>query len=152
MSINLSPVSSGPLRILPAIAAPNTQVTVTLQNLKMGTKVALSAVLYGATYMRPDIVAKDLTQPVGQDNGTANRANMLAAQKVFYHTVKTDRTYRTGFSGRNTITGLQDGAPGNPTVSFVMPFANAVQYYKLDSKLYRLVRAGVISIISAVVS
>lgn len=152
MPINLSPVSSGPLHILPAIAAPNTQVTVTCQNRKMGTKVALVASLYGATYKRPDIVAKDITQPVGQSDGTANRANMLAAQKVFYHNSKTDRCYRTGFAGRNPITGLQVGAPGNPTVSFVMPFANAVQYYKLDAELYRLVQAGVLSVISAVAS
>lgn len=152
MSIDLRPVSSGPLHILPTIAAPNTKVTVTVQNLRMGTKVALAAALYGATYVNYDVSAKDPTRPVGQEHGTQDRTNLLEAQKVFYGMKHMDRVYRTAFSQRDPVHGLQNGSTGNPPISFVMPFANAVQYYKLDAELYRLVQGGALAVISAVAS
>ena len=151
-SINLSPVSSGPLHILPAIAAPSTKCTITCQNVKLGTKVALSAALYGLTYKRYDVAALDKNRPIAQELGSQSATDIKAAQKVIYGWSHTDRVYRTGFAQRNPISGVVDGTPSNPTVSFVIPFANAVAYYKLDAELYRLVQGGVLRVLSAVAS
>jgi len=151
-SINLSPVSSGPLHYLPAIAGPNTRATVTVHNLKMGTKVAFSRALYSAiSFPRYDIVGAGTT-PIGQELGSQDAAHLTSAQKVFRswkHLAQS--TYRTIFSQQNPI-GAPLGTTENPSLSFIVPFADAVAYYRVDAEIYKLVQGGVLAFVSAVAS
>lgn len=154
MSITFRTITSGPLKVLPTPTG-GTQVTVKVQGLKLGTKVALAAVLKGVTYGDFDNYVAAGTTLVGQILGTHDKLKLNQAQDTItenFHPGRTRTVYRSTFVQRNPISGNLVGASGNPPLQFVLSFSDLAVYYKVDALLSRAIKGGVLRLISAVKS
>lgn len=153
-TITFRTVTSGPLKVLPTPTG-GTKVTIKVQGLKLGSKVALAAVLKGVTYGGFDDYVAAGTTLIGQILGTHDKLNLGQAQDTItenFHPGRTRTVYRSTFAQRNPVTGNLVGQSGNPPLQFVLEFADLATYYKVDALLYRAIHGGVLRLISAVKS